>query len=149
MANIKVLVGSVYGNALDVAEMCVEKMSEKGHSVELYRQADIDDVFNNDTDTVLVCTSTTGQGEIPDSLLKLYCQLQDRFPLMPEVRYGLIALGDSSYETFAEAGRLMDSLLQELQLKRVGELLVIDACETMAPCEEAEPWIHQWCDQLD
>lgn len=148
MANVKVLVGSVYGNALEVAEMCVEKLVEKGHVATLYRQADIDDILEG-TDTLLVCTSTTGQGEIPDNLLKLYCQMQDRCPPMPEARYGLITLGDSSYDTFAEAGQLMDALLQKLQLQRVGESLVIDACETMAPCEEAEPWITQWCDQLD
>ncbi|MGH1461507.1 MAG: flavodoxin [Neptuniibacter sp.] len=149
MAKIKILVGTVYGNALDVAEMCMEKLQSLGHEVILYREPEINDISAEDTDTLLVCTSTTGQGEIPDSLLKLYCQLQDRFPLMPDVRYGLITLGDSSYETFAEAGGLMNALLQELQLKRVGVPLVIDACETMAPCEEAEPWVIDWSNQLD
>jgi len=148
MAKIKILVGTVYGNALEVAEMCQQKLSEQGHEVELFRQPDIEDIPVGLTDTLLVCTSTTGQGEIPDSLLKLYCQLKDRSPLMPDTRYGIITLGDSSYDTFAEAGMLMEALLQELQLKRVGSPLVIDACETMAPCEEAEPWVVSWSELL-
>lgn len=148
MAKIQILVGTVYGNALDVAEMCLQKLEQKGHEVELLRQPDINDIPAGTTDTLLVCTSTTGQGEIPDSLLKLYCQLQDRLPAMPHARYGLITLGDSSYDTFAEAGALMEALLQELKLQRVGSPLVIDACETMAPCEEAEPWVISWSDLL-
>lgn len=148
MAKIQILVGTVYGNALDVAEMCMQKLEHYGHEVELLRQPDIEDIPADKTDTLLICTSTTGQGEIPDSLLKLYCQLQDRLPLMPNVRYGIITLGDSSYDTFAEAGVLMEALLQELQLQRVGAPLVIDACETMAPCEEAEPWVIGWSDLL-
>lgn len=148
MAKIQILVGTVYGNALDVAEMCMQKLVEKGHQVELLRQPDINDIPENEVDTLLVCTSTTGQGEIPDNLLQLYCQLQEQLPLMPHARYGLITLGDSSYDTFAEAGALMETLLQELQLKRVGPALVIDACETMAPCEEAEPWVLSWSDLL-
>jgi len=148
MASIKILVGSVYGNALEVAEMCANKLSEKGHEVALLRQPDIQDLLDGDTDTLLVCTSTTGQGEIPDGLLQLYCQLKDRLPLMPHARYGLIALGDSSYETFAEAGHLMGALMEEMQLKRLGTPLFIDACETMAPCEEAETWLEDWADTL-
>ncbi|WP_297308819.1 flavodoxin [Neptuniibacter sp.] len=148
MANIKILVGTVYGNALEVAELCRDKLTAKEHQVTLYRQADIEDVMADETEIILVSTSTTGQGEIPDSLLKLYCQLQDRSPVMPEVRYGLIALGDSSYDTYAEAGYLMDALLQKLQLQRIGAPLFIDACETRAPCEEAELWIEAWASQL-
>ncbi len=148
MANIKILVGTVYGNALEVAELCRDKLIANQHQVTLYRQADIDDVVGDDTEILLVSTSTTGQGEIPDSLLKLYCQLQDCSPVMPQVRYGLIALGDSSYDTYAEAGYLMDALLQKLQLQRIGDPLFIDACETRVPCEEAELWLEGWTAQL-
>lgn len=148
MANIKILVGTVYGNALDVGQMCEAQLRDCGHEVVLLRQPDISDVLVDDLELLLVCTSTTGQGEIPDSLLKLYCQLQDRLPQLPQVRYGLIALGDSGYDTFAEAGKLMAALLDEMQLQRVGEPLVIDACECMDPLEEAEPWIIRWNDLL-
>lgn len=149
MANIKILVGSVYGNALDVAELCREKLADKGHLVELYRQTVVEEVLTDDLEVVLVCTSTTGQGEIPDSLMLFYCQLQDRQPNLDQFKYGLIALGDSSYETFAEAGWLMDELLQKLKMNRVGEPLVIDACETQSPHDEAAPWIDAWSDSLN
>lgn len=144
MAVIKVVVGSVYGNALDVAEMCSQKLTELQHSVELLRKPEIAQVVIPETEVILICTSTTGQGEIPHNLLSFYDQLQDQLPQMSTVKYGVIALGDSSYDTFAEAGYLMDSLMQQLQAQKVGDNLVIDACETMAPLEEAEPWLLEW-----
>lgn len=148
MANIKILVGSVYGNALDVAESCGEKLVGLSHSVTLLRAPQIENFVADDSDVFLICTSTTGQGEIPDSLMQLYCQLKDRCPPMPTKRYGLIALGDSGYETFAEAGHLMDELMQELQLMRVGEPLLIDACETRTPSEDATVWLESWVELL-
>lgn len=148
MANIKILVGTVYGNALDVAEMCSEHLQKCGHEVSLLRQPEFEQVVTDDVEVLLVCTSTTGQGEIPDSLLMLYCQLRDRLPRLPNVKYGLIALGDSSYDTFVEAGKLVDSLFQELQMQRLGEALVIDACETREPRDETQPWLDNWVKEL-
>lgn len=144
MANIRILVGSVYGNALDVAELCNERLLAEGHNVQLLRQPSIEDIDKDDTEVLLVCTSTTGQGDIPDSLLQLYCQLQDKKPVLRNVKYGLIALGDSSYDTFAEAGWLMDELLQKIGLHQLGEPLVIDACETLSPREPADAWLDDW-----
>lgn len=144
MANIKILVGSVYGNAQDVAEYCEETLVGKGHQVSLLRQPQLEDLLADDSELFLICTSTTGQGEIPDSLLQLYCQMKDRCPPLSGKRYGLITLGDSGYDTFAEAGYLMDGVMQEMSCPRLGEILIIDACETMAPREEAAAWLESW-----
>lgn len=148
MANIKILVGSVYGNAMDVAEMCRENLLAAGHEVILLRQATIDEVVTDETEILLVCTSTTGQGEIPDSLMLLYCQLQDKQPDLKHVKYGLISLGDSSYDTYAEAGWLMDELFQKMEMQRIGEPLLIDACETLTPTEPADNWLVGWADSI-
>ncbi|WP_286237352.1 flavodoxin [Neptuniibacter halophilus] len=148
MAHIKILLGTVYGNAQEVAESAQTLLQALGHQVQVLRQPAYAEVVTEDADVLLVCTSTTGQGELPDSLLPLYVELRDRFPLLPDVRFGLIGLGDSSYDEFAGGGRLMLELLQELQLKQVGEPLWIDACETMNPWEEAEPWLQGWSEQL-
>ena len=148
MANINILVGSVYGNAQDVADMCSTQLVAAGHTVSVLRKASIDDVSATDTDVLLVCTSTTGQGDIPESLYGLYCELKDQSPPLSQKRYGLIGLGNSSYEDFAGAARQIDELFQSLQMQRIGEPLIIDACETMVPCEAAEPWVQDWLKQL-
>ncbi|MEH6576630.1 MAG: flavodoxin [Amphritea sp.] len=147
MANIKILVGSTYGNASQIAEDCADRLQGLGHQVTLmleptYEQAVVD------TDVILVCTATIGQGEVPDNLLPLYNQLKTSFPMMTGVRYGVIALGDSSYEDYAEGGKQMDELMQDLQAKRVGQVLFIDSCETPDPDEAAATWIESWAPQL-
>ncbi len=148
MATVKILVGSVYGNAQQLAEDCAGQLERAGHAARLLAAGQIEEVAGAETEALLVVTSTTGQGEIPDNLLPLYCQLQERLPLLPAVRYGVIALGDSSYDDFAEAGRMMDNLLAELQARRLQPTLFIDACETMDPEAAAATWLDGWAARL-
>lgn len=148
MANIKVLVGSTYGNAKQVAEDCAEQLTGLGHNTVVLEEPELDEVVADETEVLLVCTATIGLGEIPNNLMPLYAKMKDNMPMMPEKRFGVIALGDSGYQNFANAGKMMDSLLEELQAKRVGEPLMIDACETPDPEEAASEWISGWAAQL-
>ncbi len=148
MANIKVLVGSTYGNAKQVAEDCAEQLTGLGHNTVVLEEPELDEVVADETEVLLVCTATIGLGEIPNNLMPLYAKMKDNMPMMPEKRFGVIALGDSGYQNFANAGKMMDSLLEELQVKRVGEPLMIDACETPDPEEAASEWISGWAAQL-
>lgn len=92
----------------------------------------------------MLVSSTTGQGDLPDDILPWFLELKDTAPYLPDLRYGVIALGDSSYETFCGAGKQLDELFAELGAKRVGERLEIDACETMEPEVEAQAWLNNW-----
>ncbi|MBY6105129.1 flavodoxin [Ferrimonas balearica] len=150
MAAFHLAVGSVYGAAEHVAEQLTAKLSEQGHQVHLIESDDPQVIIDASKDVLLVITSTTGSGDLPDNLAPLFFALKDRFPLLPNLRYGVIALGDSSYgETYCGAGRQFDELLEELGARRVGERLQIDACETFAPEEEALKWLPDWLAQLE
>lgn len=148
MANIKVLVGSTYGNAKQVADDCADQLNGLGHNTVVLEDPELDEVVAEETDVLLVCTATIGLGEIPNNLMPLYAKLKDNTPMMPEKRYGVISLGDSGYQNFANAGKQMDELMQELQVQRVGEPLVIDACETEDQEEAASEWVSGWAAQL-
>lgn len=147
MANIKVVVGSTYGNAGQIAEDCTDQLQGMGHDAELLEEATLEQLLD-EPDVVLICTSTVGQGEIPGNLLPLYCALKDNQPDLSAIRYGLIALGDSSYETFAEGGKLMNELMRDLNAKLVGQALFIDSNETPDADEEAASWIDEWALKL-
>lgn len=148
MANIVCLVGSVYGNSTSVAEECAELLRSNGHEAEVLQMPTLDEVLAHSDSVWLVCTSTTGQGELPDNIYPFYSELKERFPSLAQQRYGLIALGDSSYERFADAGKQLDELLQEMQAQRLGEPLFIDACETADPEGVALEWMRDWMTQL-
>ncbi|XOV79136.1 MAG: flavodoxin [Aestuariibacter sp.] len=142
MAEISIFVGTVYGNAQNVAEQAEEKLVELGHEVQLFSEPTIEDF--KQAKSVLVVTSTTGQGDFPPNLEFFAEDLKQQFPLMEGREFAVVALGDSSYgDTFAAAGRNMFELLTELQGKPKTDLKVIDAMETFEPEEEALPWIEE------
>lgn len=70
--------------------------------------------------------------------------IKDTPGFQPNLRYGVIALGDSSYVNFCNGGKQFDALLQEQSAQRVGEMLLIDASENPEPETESNPWVEHW-----
>ena len=148
MTSIRILVGSVYGGALLTARTIKKELEGEGHHVTVLENPVLDDITSNN-EPLLVCTSTTGQGELPANLLPFYLDLRDQLPQQPGRPFGIIVLGDSSYgDTFCGAGDLMEEALFETSARKVGETLRIDALETMEPETEAVPWVRSWLEQI-
>lgn len=149
MANILIIAGSVYGGAQFVAEQVQEQLEGKGHTVAVNSSPTVDDVKADSIDSILLISSTTGQGDLPDNIESFYVSMRDQLPMLTGKKYGVIALGDSSYgDTYCGGGRQLDELFGECQATKVGERLEIDACETLQPEDEALPWAEQWASQL-
>lgn len=145
MPNLKIFVGTVYGGALDVAEQIQPLFEQAGYDVEIHEQPSLDDLVGSSPDLSLFCVSTTGSGDCPGNLVPFVRALQDQSPSLAGLRYGLIALGDSSYgETFCGGGRSLDALLQDLGAERLGDRLEIDAMETFMADDAALPWAEEW-----
>ena len=67
-----------------------------------------------------IVISTHGDGDPPDEARGLYEFLgTKRAPQLPELQYSVLALGDSSYPKFCEAGRVVDERLAKLGAKRL------------------------------
>lgn len=148
MAQIRILVGSVYGGALLTAREIKKSLELEGHQVTVLENPELEDITGNE-DALLVCTSTTGQGELPANLLPFYLALREQLPQQPGRPFGVIVLGDSSYgDTFCGAGDLMEEALYETAARKVGETLRIDALETLEPEIEALPWVRAWLEQV-
>ncbi|MCL7943136.1 flavodoxin [Marinobacter sp. ATCH36] len=148
MASIRILVGSVYGGALLTARALKKNLEQEGHQVIVLENPELEDISGN-SDPVLICTSTTGQGEVPPNLLPFYLRLREELPQQPGRPFGVIVLGDSSYgDTFCGAGELMEEAFHETSARKVGDTLQIDALETTEPEVEAEPWARQWVESL-
>ncbi|MFP1890652.1 flavodoxin [Lonsdalea quercina] len=149
MAQIGIFVGTVYGNALLVAEEAENILRERGHEVKIFEGASLEDWLTYREQQVLVVTSTTGQGELPESIVSLYAALRDTCGPLPHMGYGLIALGDSSYDVYCGGGRQFDALLQELGAERIGERLEIDATEQPEPEVVSCAWVETWANQVE
>lgn len=144
MAQVGIFVGTVYGNSLLVAEEAQNILSEQGHEVKLFEEGTLEAWQYYRQHYALVITSTTGQGDLPDNIRELFTGLRDDIGYQPSLRYGIIALGDSSYDNFAGGGRQFNELLQEQHAQRIGEMLVIDGADVAAPEEFAQPWLTAW-----
>ncbi|AKJ43056.1 flavodoxin [Pragia fontium] len=144
MAKIGIFVGTVYGNAQLVAEQAQTLLQEQGHDVAVFDEGMLEDWTVYQQETILVVTSTTGQGDFPDSIESLFYDIKDSVGHQPKLRYGVIALGDSSYDSFCGAGKQFDALLQEQGATRLGDVLMIDATEVPEPEVFAADWVRQW-----
>ncbi len=141
MSTISIFVGSVYGTAKAVADDVKDGLEGAGHSVSVIENARAADLPAGDGAILLVCTSTTGAGELPGNIEPFYLELKGAPQSLVHLRYGIINLGDSSFgDTYCGAGKLMDEMLSDLGASALAPPLEIDACETLMPEEEAVPW---------
>ncbi|WP_429066176.1 flavodoxin [Aeromonas veronii] len=142
MAQIDIVVGSVYGAAMLVAETLADELERKGYHCSLHEEARLADI--DPSRFLLLISATTGQGDIPPNLQPFASELVDKAPWLKELRYALIAMGDSSYDHFCGAGRRLDGVLQELGATRVIPPLELDATVHDEPEQVALTWLRKW-----
>ena len=69
---------------------------------------------------VIVVTSTYGEGEMPDNAQLFWEALAaDSAPRLDEVNFAVLALGDTGYDGFCQAGKLIDTRFEQLGGKRM------------------------------
>jgi len=142
---ITILVGTMTGTA----QLCAQEMElalDDGETqVEAILMDGLDSTVFDREGLFLVCTSTYGQGDVPDNARALYEDLQQKRPDLSRVRYGVFGLGDKTYaETFNYGGKRFDDILAELGAKRVGERYRHDASSGVLPEEKAVEWCREW-----
>ena len=144
MASILILVGTESGNAQMVADALKPVLTGAGHAVGVSdAAASAADFLGNDV--LLVVCATHGAGDIPTNILPLAEALERDRPDLSGHRYGIIALGDMTYQdTFCGAGKKLDGIFASCGAKRIGERLEVDASEQPLPDEEALTWIESW-----
>jgi MioC protein len=142
---VTILVGTMTGTAQLVAQELELAWDDGETQVEtlLMEKADAG-VFAREG-VFLVCTSTYGQGDVPDNAKNLFEELKAKRPDLSRVRYGVFGLGDRTYaETFNFGGKKFDELLAALGAQRIGERVQHDASSGVLPEETAQEWGSEW-----
>jgi MioC protein len=142
---LTILVGTMTGTAELVAEEVRDALERIGVAPEILPMDRLmPNVFGRDG-VFLVCTSTYGQGDVPDNAQAFFAALEQQRPDLARVRYGVIALGDHTYaQTFCFGGKRFDQLLTALGAQRLGEVFLHDASAGTIPEEVAVDWARQW-----
>jgi MioC protein len=142
---VTILVGTMTGTA----QLCAQEMElalDDGETeVATLLMDGLDSSVFGREGVFLICTSTYGQGDVPDNARGLYEHLQSTRPDLSQVRYGVFGLGDRTYaETFNFGGKRFDELLTELGARRVGERHMHDASSGILPEETTLEWCQAW-----
>jgi MioC protein len=140
-----ILVGTQTGVAQLVAQEIELRLDGEDTRVRTLMMDELDPGVFEGGGLFLICTSTYGQGDVPDNAKQLYEGLAAQRPDLSGVRYGIVGLGDNGTHgaTFCFAARKFDAILGELGARRIGEPLFNDSC-TNLPEDEAAEWIEGW-----
>ncbi|MGG1228260.1 assimilatory sulfite reductase (NADPH) flavoprotein subunit [Bacillus halotolerans] len=142
---VTVLYGSQTGNAQGLAENAGKQLEERGFQVTVSSMSDFKPNQLKKINNLLIVVSTHGEGEPPDNALSFHEFLHGRrAPKLDDLRFSVLALGDSSYEFFCQTGKEFDQRLEELGGKRISPRVDCD----LDYDEPAAEWLESVCEGL-
>ncbi len=144
--SICIITGSTLGGAEYVADHIEQVLITKGLNVELFNNATLDDI--KDKQYLLVVTSTHGAGDLPENIQPLFEDLAQSSLNLTEMKFGVIGLGSSDYDTFCYAVDTVEQILQQKGAKQLCDSLKIDVVENFDHDETAEAWLPNFIDKL-
>lgn len=135
-----ILVGSQTGNAKQVAQALADQAAQQGLACELVNMADFKPQQLKKIRFLAIVVSTHGEGEPPDDALPLHKFIYSKkAPQLPELAYGVFALGDASYEHFCKTGHDFHTQLASLGAQAMHDVIECDV--TFA--KQADEWQQQ------
>lgn len=124
---VLILSGSQTGNARRIAEQLHEQLQDLHANLRLENLGDYKARQLAEEDIVLVVCSTQGEGDYPEEAISFAKFLfGKRAPDLSQLSFAVLALGDSSYPLYCEAGKQLDQRLAELGATRLFERIDCD-----------------------
>ncbi|XP_041372278.1 methionine synthase reductase-like [Gigantopelta aegis] len=115
------LYGSQTGQAQAISEEIAEKAEQEGLHAEVHCLSLTEKKFNIEREKCVVfVTSTTGDGDPPDTAAKFVRRLKKKTlsdSYLSHLNYALLGLGDSNYTNFCNCAKSLEKRLTELGAK--------------------------------
>lgn len=146
MTSICIITGSTLGGAEYVADHLNDVLSSQGFEVELFNQATLADIEGKSH--LIVVTSTHGAGELPDNIQPLFNDLATISADFSTMKFGVIGLGSSDYDTFCNAVNIVENALKAKGANQVCESLRIDVVNNFDHDASAEEWLPNFVEKL-
>ena len=124
---LTILYGSQTGNSKGVANSYKASALEQGYKANVVSMSDYKPrQLKNETHLVVI-VSTHGEGDAPDDAVELYEFLASKkAPKLPNLKFAVVGLGDTSYEFFCQTGKDFESRLLALGATALVERLDCD-----------------------
>jgi len=143
-----ILVGTVTQTAERVAHAIEMDCTDLVDRIEVRRMDELDIRAFEEDALYLICSSTHGSGDVPENARALYESLSSEPRYLGQVRYGVIALGDSAYpQTFCNGGLRFDERLADLGAVRIGDVFRHDASDGTEAEAAGVAWCRDWLAQ--
>ena len=137
---VHILYGSQTGTAESVARDAVKVAKAHGLNPIIKSMDEIDANAMANMETLLIVTSTYGEGEMPDNAQVLWSAVKaDSMVTLENLQFAVLALGDTSYDLFCQAGIDWDNRLAALGATRLQDRVDCDVEYE----ESAQEWIHR------
>lgn len=138
--SLSILYGTETGNAAEIARALDKAAHAKGLQSRLVDMADYKQRQLSQEQDLLIVVSTGGDGDAPQPAMGFFEHIEGRkAPRLEHTRFAVLALGDTTYEHFCEAGKRLDRRFEELGASRLKSRIDCDVDYE----ELAEPWIEQ------
>lgn len=124
---LTILYGSQTDNGRGVAEELAQEASARGLATNLVSLADYKPANIKRESFVSLVISTHGEGDPPDDAELFHEYLMsDKAPKLDDLKFTVLALGDSSYINFCQTGRELDSRLKEMGAEQILPIVECD-----------------------
>jgi sulfite reductase (NADPH) flavoprotein alpha-component len=119
-ASLTILYGSQTGNARHEAEALAALAGAKNIAAKVLDLADYKSSQLKNEQYLVIVTSTYGEGEPPENAVSFYNFLfSKKAPKLPQLKFAVLGLGDTSYEFFCKTAADFDQRLAELGGQRL------------------------------
>ncbi len=146
---VVVLVGTETGSAKDLAGELAVTLEVAGIETEV---VDMEDAFPgllNVSRAVIICTATTGLGDLPENSMEFFEALGEEWPDLRGMMFCVCGLGDSIYQDFCEAGKIWSHFLADLGAMEVVERYEIDGFPDQEDVKGACEWVERAAERFD
>ena len=144
--SICIITGSTLGGAEYVADHLESCLTAKGFNVELFNHATLVDIQSQPI--LIIVTSTHGAGELPDNIKPLFEELENQPLDFSQMKFGVVGLGSSDYDTFCHAVYIVENTLKAKGATQMCDSERIDTVTNFEHDETAENWLERFLAKL-
>ena len=127
--SVLVVYASQTGYAEQLAQQTATALQQAGMAVQCLPLAQLDGRLLQQTKKILFIVSTSGEGDAPDHAAGFVRKLMRQTLALPELHFGILALGDRHYQHYCAFGHRLQHWLHQQQANNLFDLVEVDRAD--------------------